>query len=540
MDRRFRRSFAGSSGRKTYALSAWRLSALRQMTALGAAWRRWSLYGMAALLLILAACANPADTGTLAVEVLVPPTSESDPFQGVDYVRVTITGDGIANPLVQTFAFDKRAGAIRGVPFGTRRQVLLEGLVDSPDGLVVARGQTMPFEIRSGTIPSANIFLNRVNSFAPTSSAVNKTATMLFEDRVGAPLVELADGRILIAGGASLDTKGEVAKVTNTAVIFDPNTGDFSVLSSKLVFARAYHTATLLADGSVLIAGGVTLIDNQIDRVRPSERFDPKLERFVSSGALTYGRAHHTATRLPDGTVVLVGGVQPSSGNDTFLSSVERYVPENDAFQTLTDLSLPRSHHTVTVDPNDGQTLYLIGGQNETGALDSIQIYAAPMSGGSPSLGPSMKSKRLHHTATWLADLQLVAIIGGYPGMDQTTNPVAQCEFFSVFERKLVDAPLATLNKPRGMHNALAIDGKRVLIYGGAIGSGLIGDAEILQAQSQSDIRLATLQSSKPTAPRALGQIWRLANGQFLMLGGVASRTSHQAERRGELFTADN
>ncbi|MCA9523904.1 MAG: hypothetical protein KC609_23205 [Myxococcales bacterium] len=495
---------------------------------------------VAAALYLVPGCANPADTGTLEVAVIVPPSSASDPFQGVDFIRITISGVTIENPLVQTFAFANRSGAIRGVPFGSGRQVLLEGLVDSPDGLVVARGRTMPFEIHSGTIPKLNLFLNRVNSFAPTSSATNKTATMFFEDRVGAPIVELADGRILIAGGASLSSDGSIAKVTNTAVIFDPNTGDFSLLAAKLQFPRANHSATLLDDGTVLIAGGVTLIDNQIDRVRPCERFDPNLERFVSSATLTFGRAFHTATKLPDGSVVLAGGVQPSSSSTNYLSSVERYVPDNDAFQALTDLSVPRSHHTVTVDPNDGQTLYLIGGQNESGGLDSIQIYAAPMSGGSPSLGPTMKSPRVHHTATWLADLQLVAIIGGFPNEQQLDAPLADCEFFSVFERKLVDAPLATMNKPRGFHNAAAIDGKRILIYGGSIGSGLIGDAEILQAKSQSEIRLAVLQSSKPVAPRAMGQILRLANGQFLILGGVASRTSFQGERRGELFTADN
>ena len=116
--------------------------------------------------------------------------------------------------------------------------------------------------------------------------------------RAGASATALQDGRVLIAGGGVEDRVG-----LRTAELFDPRTNKF-VSTGSMHDGRIEHTATLLKDGAVLVTGGMA--DGHV--VATAERFDPKTGEFTNVNAMHQARYKHTAQLLADGRVLVAGG----------------------------------------------------------------------------------------------------------------------------------------------------------------------------------------------------------------------------------------
>src|SRR5205807_4207479 len=87
----------------------------------------------------------------------------------------------------------------------------------------------------------------------------------------------------------------------------DPTNGTWTV-TSPMTIARKDHTATLLPNGKVLVVGGQPDSGNSIF-LRTAELYDPATETWTSTGSLAVGRAEHTATLLADGKVLVAGGL---------------------------------------------------------------------------------------------------------------------------------------------------------------------------------------------------------------------------------------
>src|SRR5262249_25126043 len=109
---------------------------------------------------------------------------------------------------------------------------------------------------------------------------------------------------------------------------------------------RFLHTSTLLADGSVLIAGGDSAFGALSAIESSAELYDPAMGRFAATGAMTTPRDGHTATLLPDGRVLLAGGPPAPAGT---LASAELYDPSTGTFPATGSMATPRFFHTATL-----------------------------------------------------------------------------------------------------------------------------------------------------------------------------------------------
>src|SRR5512140_26592 len=122
--------------------------------------------------------------------------------------------------------------------------------------------------------------------------------------------------------------------------------------------ARGHHTATLLPDGRVLIAGGY---DEPTTCLAGAELYDPATGSFTVTGSLANARASHTATLLPSGKVLVTGGISfGPAGGPPYLASAELYDPATGTFAPTGAMATPRSGHTATL-LQDGRVL-IVGG----------------------------------------------------------------------------------------------------------------------------------------------------------------------------------
>ena len=200
-------------------------------------------------------------------------------------------------------------------------------------------------------LASAELFDPQTGSFTPSGSMTVPrsfhTATLL------------KNGKVLMVGGQ--DAKNTILA---SAELFDPGTGRFTP-TGRMNTAREFHTATLLEDGTVLIAGG----DSGNEALATAELFDPETLTFAPTGNMQQARELHTATLRNDGTVLLVGGDALISGVDgekhaglveESTATAEVFDPSNGNFLPAGEMSNPRAKHTATLLP-DG-TVIVIGG----------------------------------------------------------------------------------------------------------------------------------------------------------------------------------
>jgi hypothetical protein len=115
----------------------------------------------------------------------------------------------------------------------------------------------------------------------------------------------LPDGRVLIAGGISGYDENEGAFIAETTFLWSLDGG--FVLGPPMLEPRVWHTATTLLDGDVLVIGGDPTASG-LDAITPAERFLADENRWVPAGELRVGRKMHTADLLPDGRVIVIGG----------------------------------------------------------------------------------------------------------------------------------------------------------------------------------------------------------------------------------------
>lgn len=350
---------------------------------------------------------------------------------------------------------------------GDGRQIHTATRLD--DGRVLIVGG---YDNEDGALPSAVLYDPGANTFSPTGRLATArgyhTATLL------------SDGRVLITGGGPPGWPGSFTGITGpflaSAELYDPRTGTFSPTGS-MATPREVHTATLLADGRVLITGGAEF---QARAVASAELYDPKTGTFSSTGSMTTARAFHTATLLADGRVLVAGGSPAAWGTTAHLASAEIYDPKSGTFTPTGPMTGGRDFNTATL-LADGRVLFAggsTGSQQDVPSaahedVPTAEIYD-PRTGAFSPTG-SMIDGREYHTATLLRD-GTVLVTGG--GGDYTNRAfLASAELYDPATG--VFAPTGPLGEARTYQAASLLDDGKVLVTGGTGAVAPLASAEI-------------------------------------------------------------
>ena len=265
-----------------------------------------------------------------------------------------------------------------------------------PNGKVLLAGGQV------NTAPSTELF-DPVSGTSTSTSLMNKNRNSV--TRFTATVLQ--NGKTLITGGYIPGSDPNEA-FRACEELYDPATNVFSP-TGALIVPRDWHCATRLNDGRVLITGG----SNNGDPVQSSaELYDPSTGTFTATGSMKTARMNHSSTLLPNGKVLITGGFNDRESYGTLASS-ELFDPSTGIFSTCMALMVPRQDHTATLLPN-GKVL-IAGGMLLSGStLQAVQFPAEIFDPATEKFSPtgSMVQARGFATATQHASGKIL-FLGG-------------------------------------------------------------------------------------------------------------------------------
>ncbi|MBI3073785.1 MAG: hypothetical protein HYY84_16880 [Deltaproteobacteria bacterium] len=477
------------------------------------------------------ACSGPPVT-SVALNLYAP--SGQSPLTGVTWLNFTFSGPNLASPTTKLVAASGGTAALTGLPTTSDVTVTVEGLpaFDPATGTPAALSRGSAVAVDFAKPSTLNLFIALVDQFALATSATG-SAQALSAARAGHTATLLKDGRVLIAGGGTFLGAASGTPLPSTIIgsveIFDPRDGSITSIATPcsgtgtaLCTPRAYHTATLLKDGRVVLVGGLTFATGgALVSTRAIELFSPTTNSFsASSTQLTENgdRAYHTATLRADGTVLIAGGARYSNQTATPLATADIYTSSPELIAaTSTTLATARLLHSATT-LKDGRIL-IAGGQGSSSVLSSTEIFDSTF-----SPGPTLATARTAHAALRL-DATYVVLIGGFATPADPGSITGSIEFYNQDTSALDATKTISLITPRAAHDIALTSGGRILVSGGVTRSGTdqwkVIAAETIEANGSGGFRsrattAATLQG------RSFHRATALANSFVLLSGGLS------------------
>jgi N-acetylneuraminic acid mutarotase len=306
----------------------------------------------------------------------------------------------------------------------------------------------------------------------------------------------IQNGKVLVVGGLADSASAE---------LYDPTTGTWSITGS-LNIARFWHTETLLQNGKVLVAGGAGG-DNS------AELYDPATETWSITGSLMAARYGQTATLLQNGKVLIAGGSDDGDLTST-LASAELYDPGAGIWSVTGNLNASRISHTATLLP-DGKVLIAGGITPNWVSVGAFTVVNSPTSlkgaelydptTGTWSITANLNTNRDSHTATLLPNGNVLVAAGGSWTIDGNTpnDGTYPCGLTLTCSSKRLNAAerydiaagnwsvtTASLNTPRSRHTATLLRNGKVLIAGGSNGTGVLNSAELYNSHLTAPVDL--------------------------------------------------
>lgn len=346
----------------------------------------------------------------------------------------------------------------------------------------------------------------------------------------------LTDGKVLIAGGGDAH-----ASATSIAELYDPASDSFRPAGSGLMSTpRTYHTATVLRDGRVLLAGGMNA---QGKPLSSAELFDPRTGKFVPTGSMASARYTASATALPDGRVLIAGGADTPEGyagagqqraEMQSLDTAELYDPASGRFSPAgkservfdltsgkfllrASMNAARREHTATLllaGPLEGQVLIAGGIGDKDVPIASAELFNPAVNTFTPA--GSMTLARTYQTATALRDGRV--LLAG--GTDAANKALATAELYDQATGKFA-LTASPMEHGRYRQTATLLDDGSVLMAGGASDIGVLANAEIFDPHTGRFRAAALMKDYRMAAGAVL-----LRNGEVFIAGGYNNRPS--------------
>ncbi|QRN95458.1 DUF5011 domain-containing protein [Archangium violaceum] len=310
----------------------------------------------------------------------------------------------------------------------------------------------------------------------------------------------LENGRVLVAGGYNV-----------TSELYDPAAKAWSATGNSLTTHRG-HTATRLRDGRVLVAGGGQDVFSGIT----AELYVPSRGQWESAGRLNQLRFHHAAVLLPDGKVLVAGG-SPEEYGDGVLASAELYDPGLGTWSFTGGLNTARRFHTLT--PLSNGKVLVTGGFDASGArVSSAELYD-PATGEWTAVA-GMGTGRAYHSATSLKNGKV--LVAGGAGLDVPLS--ASAELYDPATNTW--SATGSMGTPRRYHSATELKDGKVLVSGGYHDSqGILYSAELYDPATGTWSATTAMNVDRFQHTATL-----LDNGTVLAVGGASNHDQASSE----------
>lgn len=377
--------------------------------------------------------------------------------------------------------------AFNAVVMGTANQAVTWSVAEAGGGYFDSAGvYTAP--------DNSGLYHVKATSMADTSKNTTAIVTVTSSNSLHHSATLLYNGKVLIAGGS-----GEMERSVSNATLYDPSTGNFTA-TGKMTTKRQRHTATLLPNGKVLITGGENGISGSLNS---AELYDPSTGIFTATGSMTTARRNHTATLLSNGKVLITGGIN-------LQSSAELYDPSTGVFTDTGSMATTREKHTATLLSN-GKVLIAGGYNGFMVKLSSAELYD-PSTGIFTSTG-GMSTARYEYTATPLPNGK-VLVAGG-----MSAGVLNSAELYDPSTG--IFTSTGSMTTSRWSHTATLLPNGKVLFTGG----GALSSAELYDPST--GIFTAT---GSMTTTRVYHTATLLPNGKVLIAGGISVGVLNSAD----------
>lgn len=307
----------------------------------------------------------------------------------------------------------------------------------------------------SGRLSSAELYDPATGTFSTTGS--------MTVARAGHAATLLPNGKVLIVGGSSGGDNTELS----SAELYDPATGTFTP-TGTMANARNNPTATVLDNGDVLVAGG-NVGSYCTTALGSAELYDPAMGTFTPTGSMTSARFQHTATLLNNGQVLVAGGLWPYLCGPPYASS-ELYDSATGTFATTGTMNNARNLFTATL-LSSGKVLVAGGSTGGSNTTSSAELYD-PSPGTFTGTG-SLATPRSEHTATLLSSGQV--LVAG--GENSAVYGLASAELYDPATGAFNAA--GSMITGRTLQTATLLNNGEVLIAGGNTNVGALASAEL-------------------------------------------------------------
>jgi uncharacterized repeat protein (TIGR03803 family) len=267
------------------------------------------------------------------------------------------------------------------------------------------------------------------------------TNSPMFTTRWSQTATVLTNGSVLIAGGTVYnDFVNNIFETTNDAELYNPAIGA-PALTGFMNDDRALHDATLLTNGQVLVTGG--------GRDATSEIYDPGSGSWIDFVNMNDERTLHVAVRLPSGRVLAAAGINDNTAVD--LSSAEIYDPGTATWTSITPMTYAADSLAYVLLTNG--TVLVCGGSFNGSAVNNAVIFY-PKTQTWTNTAPMLKA-RANHAATLLSNGKVLVEGGTFDNSAEIYDPVAGTWTLA-----------ASMNDGRDFCNAVLLTNGEVMVSG--------------------------------------------------------------------------